>query len=90
MENNCDVKGCKIPGCTTLNLFKDSPYEVLRKYQYCSWKTQQQNRKEIVKAFKQMWDIQPPEEIFAGIMAGLVLFPEMAYYMVSNPVKKKK
>jgi hypothetical protein len=42
-------------------------------------------RKEIISSFKLFWDSNPSEQEFALNMDGVVLFPEMIYYMIKNP-----
>ena len=53
----------------------------LRKYRPLNVEEQQRKRKIIIASFKKFWDSEPSEEWFGPAMSGIVLFPEILYYM---------
>ena len=50
---------------------------------------QEAGRKTIISAFKKMWDTNPSEKDFKFYASGVVMFPEMLYYMVTKAVTKE-
>lgn len=57
---------------------------ILKENQLKSVNQQTRNRFKIVKAFKEMWDLNPSSEEFTKYTEGLLLFPEMLYYALKN------
>ena len=53
-------------------------------FQKMSIEQQTLNRYNIVSLFKMFWDNNPTEPEFALCMTGIVIFPEIQYYMVRN------
>jgi len=45
---------------------------------------QNDNRKEIIEAFRELWKSKPSEERFSILSRKIVLFPEMLYIMVKE------
>ena len=58
--------------------------KILKLEQAKSAGKQQANKKKIIAAFKEMWNTNPTEKVFADYTSGLVIFPEMIYVMVSR------
>ena len=57
---------------------------MLEKYCFLSVEDQQKSKADILPLFKKMWDLNPTEEEFSKATNGLVIFPEMLYYMVKR------
>lgn len=57
----------------------------LSSYGLQSIEWQKEHRDVIIIAFKALWDDCPSERVFAEYTSGLVVFPEMLYYMATNP-----
>ncbi len=56
---------------------------------YATLSIEHQNRikGKIMNAFKLLWDEKPDEELFCMCMSGVVIFPNVVYYMQANTVK---
>lgn len=61
---------------------------VLRKYQHMSILEQKHNKQKIFEAFTDLWDATPSIEEFVNYAEGLVLTPEMLYYMAKQTLRR--
>ena len=58
--------------------------EVLKEQQNKSVIEQQENKVQIIEAFREMWKENTTEQQFAEYTSGLVLFPECIFIMVKE------
>lgn len=70
---------------------KETPtaISVLLEWQHKDQIKQHGHRVEIIRAFKTVWDTKPSEFKFYQLTKRIVLFPEILYYMVNNPIPKR-
>lgn len=55
--------------------------DILLEYRKLGVHDQMINKDLIIKAFKELWDSKPTESEFSTYMGGIVLWPEILYYM---------
>lgn len=63
--------------------------KILKEERNKSITEQQDNREQIIEAFREMWKTKPTEQQFSKYVSGLVLFPECLYMMVKEIDKTK-
>ena len=56
--------------------------DTLRKVQKLHSSDQHEFREEIVRAFKQLCDLIPSEKVFTRYTEGVVIYPEMLWYIM--------
>jgi len=68
----------------TIIMSKKSLIAQLKRYSELNLEAQIRCSEDILKTFKEFWNSKPTEDEFKQAMHGIIIMPEMMYYMVKN------